>query len=135
MVLERRNQPYDRFHRDCRNLGILLARPPVKAVNTGIRNAPSLRASLGKVAPPGRRNSGRGAVLASAIWTSMLVFLLTLGLKSRMADGAIWSFSRAELRTLIAGNLPSLSAIFAGTYGAFPGLRRSGRTSPDSIIE
>lgn len=62
--------------------------------------------------------NGGTAVLLRAALISLLIYLATIGFKSRVTPDATWNFDSDALRAVIADTIPWFGAIFAGVYVA-----------------
>lgn len=65
------------------------------------------------------RPNGGDVVFVRSVWTSALLVLLAIGLKERLASGATWAFSSANLVSEVRDHLDWLGAAFAATYAAY----------------
>jgi hypothetical protein len=64
------------------------------------------------------RPNGGTVVLRRTVFISVLLYLLAIGFKSRLAPGATWHPDWTVARELISETLPWFGAIFAGVYVA-----------------
>lgn len=62
-------------------------------------------------------NGGTAVLIRSGI-ISVGLYLLAIGIKSRVAPGATWQFDSNALRAVISETIPWFGAIFAGVYVA-----------------
>ncbi len=65
-----------------------------------------------------RRPNGGGVILARSIYVSVIVYAVSLIIKSGTEPEAMLSFSFAELKRNINETIPWVGTIFAGVYAA-----------------
>jgi hypothetical protein len=64
------------------------------------------------------RSNGGTVVLARAFFSALVIYLITIGAKSKLMAGSTWGFSWPEFRTIAGETIPWFGAIFAGAYAA-----------------
>lgn len=63
--------------------------------------------------------NGGSAVLFRSLWTSIILYILTVGFKTAIAPGHMWQFDWTSCRLIISETIPWLGTIFAAAYVAY----------------